>query len=244
MSTVTDDPSRPPSRRWPTWRGMVRGALDTAPLSVSFVPFGIAFGIAAVEKGIDPMTATLMSALVCGGASQFAALDVWTTPLPAMLVAVTVLVVNSRHLLYGAVHYQRLAEMAPAVRYPLLGMMTDSCFAYAVQLGADDKTRERDETGMLLGGGSLIYLSWIVSTAIGATLGSMIGNAKAFALDVVMVTYFAAVLTGMWQGRSDLKPWIAAAGGALLGLWVLPSGWHIISGALAGGMAGLLLDAE
>ena len=168
----------------------------------------------------------------------------WTTPLNALLVAMTVIVVNSRHLLYGAVHYQRLAEMAPTVRYPLLGMMTDSCFAYGVQLAASGRGEDRDETGMLLGGGTLIYVSWILSTWTGATLGSLIGNAKAFALDVVMVTFFAAVLTGMWQGRADLKPWLAAAAGALLGLWLLPSGWHIISGALAGGMAGLLRDAE
>ncbi len=228
----------------PTWQGVVAGALATMPLSVSFVPFGIAFGIAAVEKGLDPTTATIWSALVCGGASQFAALDLWTMPLPVALVVLTVLVVNSRHLLYGAVLYHRLAAMPRTVRYPLLGVMTDSCFAYALQLGHTKPGERRDEMGLLLGGGGFVYLSWIASTWMGATLGQLIGNTKTYALDVVMVSYFSAVLTGMWQSRSDLAPWIAAGVGTMIGLWLLPPGWHVIVGALAGGIVGCLADAE
>lgn len=230
--------------RGPTMRGLVAGALATMPLSVSFVPFGVAFGIAAVEKGIDPTTATIWSALVCGGASQFAVLDLWKLPLPVALIVLTVLVVNSRHLLYGAVLYPRLAVMPRRVRYPLLGVMTDSCFAYAVQIGNGKPGEERDEMGLLLGGGGFVYLSWIVSTWLGATLGVLIGNTKTYALDVVMVAYFSAVLAGMWQSRADFVPWIAAGLGTVAGLWFLPTGWHVIAGGLAGGLAGFIADAD
>ncbi len=244
MSIGETSGDSPSGRAWPTWRGIVRGALDTAPLAVSFVPFGIAFGIAAAERGIDPWTATLWSALVCGGASQFAALELWATPLPVLLITLTVLMVNARHLLYGAVLYQPLAAMPGLVRYPVLGVMTDSCFAYGVQVMQQQDDARRDVTGMLLGGGMLIYCGWPIATFIGATLGALIGSGKAFGLDVVMVAYFSATLAGMWRGRSDLAPWIAAAVGTLAGLWLMPVGWHIMTGALAGGLTGLVADAD
>lgn len=240
---MTDETGeRPPGLAWPTWRGMASGAIATSPLAASFVPVGIAFGIAAVEKGLDPLTATLMSALVCGGASQFAALELWGEPLPVALIALTVLVVNARHVLYSAVQSRRLAGMAPPVRYTLLGVMTDSCFAYAVQVAGMKPDERRDETGMLLGAGVFIYLSWVVATAAGATLGRLLGDTRAYALDVVMVAFFACVLAGLWRGRSDLLPWLAAFVGTLIGLWWLPPGWHIMSGAVAGAAMGLVTD--
>lgn len=218
------------------------GALAIAPLSVSFIPFGLAFGVAAIEKGLDPLSASLMSALVCGGASQFAALDLWTHPLPVALITLTVFIVNSRHLLYGAVLYPRLAVMGRPVRASLLGFMTDSAFAYAVQLGGEGRDGTRDETGMLVGAAVFIYLVWVASTWTGATLGALIGDPKVYALDVVMVSYFAATLAGLWRGRADLAPWLAAALGTLAGLWLLPPGWYVLAGALAGGVTGLITD--
>jgi predicted branched-subunit amino acid permease len=53
-----------------------------------------------------------------------------------------------------------------------------------------------------------------------------------------MVTYFAAIVVGQWKGPTDLVPWVAAAAVALLGAHVLPPGWHIIAGALTGGIVG------
>ncbi len=242
---MTDDDRLPTPATGPsaiTRQGCMAGALAIAPLSISFIPFGLAFGVAAIERGMDPLSATLMSALVFGGASQFAALDLWTHPLPVALITLTVFVVNSRHLLYGAVLYPRLAGMGRPARYSLLGMMTDSAFAYAVQVGAEKPDGGRDENGMLFGAAVFVYLIWIASTWTGATLGTLLGDTKVYALDVVMVSYFAATLAGLWQGREDLAPWLAAALGTLAGLWLLPTGWYVLAGALAGGVTGLITD--
>jgi len=60
-----------------------------------------------------------------------------------------------------------------------------------------------------------------------------------FGFDAVMVAYFTAVIVGWWKGRSDLFPFITAAAVAVAGTYFLPPGWHIIAGALAGGMVGV-----
>lgn len=85
-----------------TWRGIVAGAREIAPVAIFVIPFGIAFGAAAIEKGLSAALAVLMSAFVFAGASQFAALDLWSSPMPYLMLALTVFAVNARHILLGA----------------------------------------------------------------------------------------------------------------------------------------------
>jgi predicted branched-subunit amino acid permease len=120
-------------------------------------------------------------------------------------------------------------------RLAALLFLSDANFAYAMS------ARDRGETdaGILFGSGLTMWLIWIVGTAIGALAGSLLGDLSRFGFDVVMVAYFTAVIVGQWKGRSDLFPWIAAAAVAVAGTYVLPPGWHIIAGALTGGIVGV-----
>ncbi len=59
-----------------------------------------------------------------------------------------------------------------------------------------------------------------------------------------MATYFAAILCGRWQGRRDFVPWVTAAIASLIAANLLAPGWHIIAGALAGGLAGALAHGD
>jgi 4-azaleucine resistance transporter AzlC len=231
------DPA-PPDAGTFTLAGVIAGARLLAPLAVFVVPFGLAFGLAATQKGIDPWIAILMSGIVFAGASQFAALDLWAHPLPVAAILITTGIVNARHLLYGAALYPWLAPVPRGPRYAMLAVMTDLAWSATMQASAKG---ERD-AGILLGGGVLLWIVWILSTAVGAFLAAGIGDPKRYGLDVVMVAFFAASLAGLWRGRSDVAPWIAASAAALAGLWLLPTGWHVIVGALAGGLVGVVTD--
>jgi predicted branched-subunit amino acid permease len=66
--------------------------------------FGIAFGAVAVQDPLSLLDATLMSALVFAGASQFMAVELWTASLDARTVAAVGLVtatINMRFVLMG-----------------------------------------------------------------------------------------------------------------------------------------------
>jgi 4-azaleucine resistance transporter AzlC len=217
---------------------VLRGMRDVMPIGVLVVPLAMAFGIAAAQHGLDPWFATFMSLLVCAGASQFAALELWVDPLPIALIMLITLAVNARHLIYGAAIFPWLAPLPPLKRYTVLGIMTDASWAYGMQ----SQSRYQNDAGILLGSGILLWTIWTLGTLLGALFGAGIGNPGTYGLDVVMVTFFATNLVGLWQGRDDLKPWVAAASGALLAFWLLPPGWHVIVGALAGGMTGVLAD--
>lgn len=223
-----------------TARGVWRGVVEIAPIAAFVIPFGIAFGVAASAKAIPPGIAVFMSAAIFAGASQFAALDLWIAPLPLAMLALTVLAVNARHILLGAALAPWLLKVPIARRLAALIFLSDANFAQAMS------ARERRETdaGTLLGSGLAMWMTWIAATAVGSYGGAFLGELSRFGFDAVMVTYFAAVVIGQWEGSADLVPWTAAAAVALVCAHMLPPGWHIIAGALAGGVAGAWRHGE
>jgi 4-azaleucine resistance transporter AzlC len=209
--------------------------VDIAPLAAFVVPFGIAFGVAASAKGMPPDISIFMSVAIFAGASQFAALDLWHAPLPLATLALTVLAVNARLILLGAALAPWLLKVPVMRRLAALLVLNDSNFAYAMAAHARGET----DAGILLGSGLLMWAMWAASTAAGAVAGSLLGDLSRFGLDAVMVAYFAAIVVGQWKGRPDLAPFAAAAAVAVAATYVLPTGWHIVAGALAGGLVGV-----
>ena len=217
-----------------TASGVWRGCVEIAPVAAFVIPFGIAFGVAASAKQVSAEVSLLMSALIYAGASQFAALDLWVAPLPLATLALTVLAVNARHILLGAVLAPWLLRVPRIRRLAALFFLSDANFAQAMA------ARERGEmdAGILLGSGLTMWVCWMAGTSVGVAAGSLLGDLSRFGFDAVMVSYFAAIIVGQWKGRADLLPWVAAAAVALAGSYLLPPGWHIIAGALTGGIIG------
>jgi 4-azaleucine resistance transporter AzlC len=227
----SDRPGRPCFTAGGIWRGIV----DISPLAAFVIPFGVAFGVAASARGMPPETSVFMSMAIYAGASQFAVLDLWHAPLPLATLALTVLAVNARLILLGAALAPWMLKVPLASRLAALLVLNDSNFAYAMSA----RTRGEADAGILFGSGIIMWFMWAVSTATGALAGSLLGDLSRFGLDAVMAAYFAAVVAGQWKGRSDLVPYLTAAAVAVAGTYVLPPGWHIIAGALAGGTVGV-----
>src|SRR5262249_53398777 len=162
-------------------------------------------------------------------------LDLWYAPLPLATVALTVLAVNARHILLSAALASWLLQVPLGRRLAALLLLSDANFALAMSA----RGRGETDAGILFGSGLIMWLMWIASTAVGALAGSLLGDLSRFGFDAVMVAYFTAVIAGQWKGRADLLPLIAAAAVAVTGTYILPPGWHIIAGALAGGVVGV-----
>lgn len=95
--------------------------------------FGVAFGLAAAQTGLDNSASLLMSALVFAGASQFGALDLWGAQVPVVPLIVTVFAINARHLLMGATLYPWLRELPAAKRYGVMMVISDANWAMSMQ---------------------------------------------------------------------------------------------------------------
>lgn len=217
--------------------GILSGIRRMAPLSLFVVVFGLAFGVAALSRGLSGFEALLMSALVFAGASQFAALELWGPEIPLLPLIATTFAINARHLLMGAAIQPWLAHLPAGQRYGSLVLMSDSNWAMA----AADRQRGETNVGILLGGGIALWFTWLLGTLLGVIFGSGIEEPERFGLDVIMGCFLLAMLMGGRRDLSILVPWSAAALAALAAMAWLPPHSHVIVGALAGGLAGLLL---
>ena len=119
------------------------------PISLFVMAFGAAFGLAATQKGLEPLQAVLMSATVFAGASQFAAVDMWGAEVSVLPMMAVVFAINSRHLLMGASLYPMLRDLPPGKRYSLLLLLTDANWAVSAQ----EYQSGRRNLEVILGGG-------------------------------------------------------------------------------------------
>src|SRR3546814_11709005 len=84
-----------------------------------------------------------MGATVFAGASQFVAVEIWTTPPAVALLAATALMVNLRHVLMGAALAPHLRGWSRGATYGGLFFMADEIWAFALQRGAKRSAERR-----------------------------------------------------------------------------------------------------
>ncbi|MEM9228013.1 MAG: AzlC family ABC transporter permease [Pseudomonadota bacterium] len=228
------NPSPQPDHRAPpiSGAGVLRGMRRLFPVSLFVVAFGIAFGVAAVEHGLSPLQAVIMSALVFTATAQFAALDFLSEPIAFLSLALVVLSLSSRHIVLGAALAKTVYRLPLMHRFAVLSLLSDANFADA-QSG--QKPGEADAAA-LLGGGLMLWLAWVSSTAIGAFGGDTVVDPEAAGFGAVMICFFAATVVGRLRTSPDLALAVvlAATISALTQPW-LPMGWNILLAACVGG---------
>ena len=214
------------------------GARRIAPLALSCLAFGVAFGVLARQTGLSPAEALLMSGLVLAGASQFVALELWAAPVPALPILLATLAVNARHLLMGAALRPWFAGLPAWQAYGALFFLSDGNWALTVR----ECEAGRRDGGFLLGGGLALAAAWIGGTAAGHALGEGLQDPGRWGLDFMLTAFFTALLVGKWRGKADVVPWAAAASAAVIAAQWLPAHWYILVGGLAGSLVGALHD--
>lgn len=212
------------------WLGFKR----LLPLSMFVVVFGLAFGLAAPQTGLDDRSTVLMSTLVFAGAAQFAALDLWGSQVPLIPLAITVFAVNARHLLMGATLYPWMRHLPPAKRYGSMLVVSDANWAMSMQAFG----RGESGLGLLLGGGIALWLAWILGSWLGLYFGNAISDPVNWGLDMVMGCFLLAMVIGGQKNLRMFVIWAVAACTSLLAYWNLPENSHVVVGALAGGVMG------
>ncbi|MDO5653789.1 MAG: AzlC family ABC transporter permease, partial [Brachymonas sp.] len=199
------------------------------------------FGIAAIQAGVAPWMAVLVSIMVYAGAGQFVLVTLLASGASAWTIITTVVLMNVRHLFYGPSLLPKLTVHKRRWPLPLLAAgLTDEVFATA--MGSAERVpapqRETWYLGLQLGS----YSSWVGGTAIGAILGHQISQQAQWlqiTLNFVLPALFFALLLELlahsrWQVMA-----VAMLATALL-LLVLPAHWAMLGGMAAGGLVSAL----
>lgn len=226
-----------------TFSGVLRGMRRLAPVGLLSLPFGMAFRAAASNVDLTAMQSAAMSALTFSGAAQFASLDFFPGPVTFASLTLVALALNARHVIMGAALSPWVNQLSLRRRVLTLMWLSDANFA-------DSQPALRGgelDLGVLVGGGLIFWLFWVLGTLIGAVGGTVIGAPETFGIDVVMASFFASVVVGMMATptngeRPIVLPVLAAVIVSVMTLAWLPVGWNVIAGAIVGGTVSMVHD--
>ena len=150
-----------------------RGSLDIAPHMLSVIPFGIICGAIGVEMGFSPYLVYAMSIIIFGGASQIVFLQLLSGGASSFIAVTSVAVINSRHLLYGAVLSEYLEKLTLLKKLIISYFIVDQGFAESNKYFKKNKNQKNIHYH-LLGTGITMWVCWQISTILGIILGSFI----------------------------------------------------------------------
>ncbi len=214
------------ARRDEIWAGV----RDMAPILVAAAPIGLLWGTLAAGKGLSALEAWLMSVFVFAGASQFVAIDLWQTPVDVFVVALAVFIVNLRHILMAASLSRQVGAVKPALVPLMAYVLVDEAWA----LSERRALRQKFSLAYYLTCGFGMWITWTLSTALGAFLGKSFGDPAALGFDFAFSAMFMGIIAGFWKGPKTAAVLAAAGGVAALVKLTVPGAWYILAGGLAG----------
>ena len=202
-------------------RDGVRAAL---PLALAPFLFGAAFGVLALDAGLNWAEAVLMSATTFAGSAQFAAATILEDGGGAAAAIVAALLLNARYVPLSIA----VAPIFPGSRRRRAiesQLIVDESWALAGRSG-------RFEYGILIGVGLLLYVLWVGGTAVGTVVGDLL-DPEAIGLDAAFPALFLALLAPYLRSRRAVLTAVAAAVITLVLLPVAPPGVPIVAASLA-----------
>jgi 4-azaleucine resistance transporter AzlC len=209
------------------------GLRDIWPVMVAAFPIGLLFGALCTAKNLSIAEAGLMSLLVFAGGAQFAAVELWTYPVPVAALVFSTALINARHVLMGASLGPKLAGFA--LWHKLVGFhfLTDESWALAERRALAEPVRPAYWFALALS----LPVAWIGGTLLGAWLGSFMGDPSRFGADFAFTALFIGLVAGFWRGRVTLITVAASGGAAALTYVAAGPPWHVATGAAAGILA-------
>ena len=108
------------------------GLRAVLPFLVGVAPFGVIYGVVALQSGIPALAAMAMSSIVFAGSAQFLLAQLVGVGAPFLLTAGAVGLVNLRHALYSASVAPILAHLPRRWKILLAYLLTDEAYAAAI----------------------------------------------------------------------------------------------------------------
>lgn len=195
---------------------------DSSVVMLGIAVLGLGLGIILNAHGLPIWTAPLLSALVFAGSVEFLMVGMLSGGVPLTSIALTVFLVNARHLVYG-------------LSYPLhsvkgfwakaLAIHTLCDEAFALNTGPD---RNERSGARILWVNVLIYVSWILSVVLGYVLGaSFFSSLKG--VDFVMVAIFTVLALDGYRANPDRVTVLFVAVSAAVALIFAPSSFLVVA---------------
>ena len=216
------------------------GVRAEIPLLIGVFPFGLIYGVLALSSGLSVPAAQMMSSIVFAGSSQFIAAQLVHEAAPAVVLILTIAVVNLRHMLYSASLAPYLSSLSMRWKVMLSYLLTDEAYAPTI-IHYEEQGLTSASHWFLLGAGFSLWFTWQVSTAFGIFLGSAVP--ESWSLDFALPLTFIAMVMPVLKNRPAILAALSAGIVALLA-YSLPYKLGLILAALIGIAVGTFLEKK
>jgi len=204
------------------------------PVLVTSVVVGVTFGVIARQSGLSLLEASGSSLIVFAGAAQFATVGLLQSGASPAEIALSVLLINLRHVLMAASLRPYFAGASLPSRLGLAYVLTDESFA----MGIGWFRRGHRDLEYYATFATLLWACWNGGTIIGALFGAGIEQPQRYGIDYAITACFVAIVTIGLRHRADV---IVALAAALVAAGLKLAGASTVAVVVAGAIAPLVV---
>lgn len=99
---------------------------------------------------------------------------------------------------------------------------------------ADARQRGGFSLRYFMGVSLSLWATWVTFTSLGAQAGPLLGDLRSYGFDMAFAAVFLVLLKGMWKGVHAAVPWLFSLLTAALFYLLIPGGWYVLAGTVAG----------
>ena len=223
-----------------------RSALkETLPTVLGYIGIATTVGIIGKTSGLSIMEVVLTSLIIYAGSAQLIAINLIAAANPFYTIVLAVFLVNSRIILMSTTIAKYFHKESLLKNIIIGSLLTDESFALGISKLNYTQGKLNFEWFNTVN--LISYITWIISTALGALLGQFISNPQKFGLDFSIVAMFLGLLYLQVISDKSLKKSLqyiiifltmCLTYGSLI---ILPSNLVIITVTLIGCSLGVLL---
>lgn len=167
----------------------IEGLRGGLPIGLGYLSVSFAFGIMAIQKGLPPLAAILISMSCLTSAGQVAGVETIAAMGGLTEIAVAQLIINLRYSLMSLSLSQKLCK-----KYSLANRLVTS-FGVTDEVFAVASARTGEVTpAYMYGLITLPYIMWSAGTAAGALLGNVLPELVTSALGIAIYGMFIAIV--------------------------------------------------
>jgi 4-azaleucine resistance transporter AzlC len=184
------------------------------PVMFGYVPLGMAFGILFQDLAYPWYFSPVMGVFVFAGAAQFMAVGLLAAQAGLFEVAVSTLILNSRHMFFGVSLLRRYSARGLKKFYLIFGL-TDETYSLITSTHPPEGA---DEQSYYLAITALNQSYWVTGCALGALLGASV-EFDTTGMDFALAALFMVLLLEQWKKVREPFPFIVALVCGLFALW-------------------------
>ena len=214
--------------------GFIYGLRQSMTIVIGYAPVAVTFGILATQFGLTFWEAGLMSFFVYAGAAQFIGIEMLNQGATPLMIGITTLIINIRHLLMSLSVVPYFPERTLPWSLGLAQGLTDETFVLNTRV-LKDVSGEENRRRVMLGINIGSFSSWVIFTILGGLLGKWL-PIQFTGFQFALLALFIILTTSSLSKKNCLTYFLAAILAVVFKLLIPGKIYLILSVGLAAGI--------